>query len=252
LRFETAEVSLLGDRQENQDRSAVLADDVRVLLAVADGMGGHAGGTLAAEMAVDSLRDSFHSSRGSEDARAVLKASLELAHDAVVATGERVGFDSRPRSTCAVCLVNGAEATWAHVGDSRIYLARNGRIVTRTRDHTPIESLLRDGLISEEEIPGHPMRHYVEYCLGGVVERPLISVSESWALEPGDLIVVCSDGLWSGIGDADIAAGPEQGGSLQDWLTHIASRAVRICTPYSDNTTAVALRVLSETDDDGG
>ena len=246
MRFETAEVSLLGDRDENQDRAAVHRNNGSLLLVVADGMGGHSGGALAAEVAVDSLCRTFADAEPPADSREFLRAAVEVAHDAVVAVGEKVGIGSRPRATCAVCMVHEGGATWAHVGDSRVYLVRAGAVVTRTRDHTPIESLLQDGLISEEEIAGHPMRHYVEYCLGGLAERPLISVSEPVPLEAGDLLLVCSDGFWSGLADADIGAGPDLGGELQDWLARMASRAVRVGTPYSDNTTVVALRALAD------
>lgn len=246
MRFETAEVSLLGDREENQDRAAVQVASHGVLLVVADGMGGHAGGALAAEAAVDSLVASFMAAGPGEDSRVMVRAALEAAHDAVVTAGERTGLGSRPRSTCAVCMVRDGRAVWAHVGDTRVYFARAGELVTRTRDHTPIESLLQDGLISEEEVAGHPMRHYVEYCLGGVTERPPLTVSDLVELAPGDLLVVCSDGLWATISDAELASGPGDAGSLQDWLTRLAGRAVRLGTPYSDNTTAVALRALAD------
>jgi serine/threonine protein phosphatase PrpC len=243
LHFELAEVSLLGDREENQDRSVVRTDRAGVLLVVADGMGGHAGGALAAEVALDSLCRSFAAADAESEPRQFLQEALAYAHDDVVRIGEEVAAGSRPRATCAVCLVQDGRATWAHVGDSRIYFARGGKVVTRTRDHTPIESLLQDGLISEEEIAGHPMRHYVEYCLGGFAERPLITVSETAGLETGDILLVCSDGLWSGVSDAEIGAGPEDGAAMQDWLARLAGRAVRAGTPYSDNTTVVALRV---------
>lgn len=246
MRFETAEVSLLGDREENQDRAAIHRNNGSVLLVVADGMGGHSGGALAAEVAVDSLCRTFAQAAAGADSREFLQAAVESAHDAVVAVGEKVGIGSRPRATCAICMVQEDHATWAHVGDSRIYLARDRVVVTRTRDHTPIESLLQDGLISEEEIAGHPMRHYVEYCLGGLAERPLITISDPVPLETGDLLLVCSDGFWSGVSDADIGAGPEHDTALQDWLARMASRAVRVGTPYSDNTTVVALRARGD------
>lgn len=220
--------------------------DRGVLLVVADGMGGHAGGALAAGTAVDSLVASFLAAEPGEDSRVILRTALESAHDAVVAAGERTGLGSRPRSTCAVCMVRDGRAVWAHVGDTRVYFVRGRELVTRTRDHTPIESLLQDGLISEEEVAGHPMRHYVEYCLGGVAERPPMTVSELVELAPDDLLVVCSDGLWTTTSDTELAAGPSDAGSLQDWLTRLAGRAVRMGTPYSDNTTAVALRALAD------
>ena len=246
MRFETAVTSLLGDREENQDRAAVREGSRGLLIVVADGMGGHAGGALAASTAVDSLLRSFDEAPPHITPAAFLRGAISRAHDEVVVAGEQVGIGSRPRTTCAACLVRAGAAVWAHVGDSRVYHARDGALQARTRDHTAIEALLQDGLISEDEIPGHPMRHYVEFCLGGAPEQPLITVSEPVTLAPGDLLLLCSDGLWSGVADADIAAGPQGDTSLADWLSRIASRAVRACMPYSDNTTAAAARVLAD------
>jgi PPM family protein phosphatase len=245
LRVEIAKVSLLGDREDNQDRAVVEQGPEAVLLVVADGMGGHAGGALAAETAVQSLRQSFAAAGPNGDSRALLRAAMELAHDRVVEAGENFGVGSRPRATCAACMVRNGLATWAHVGDSRVYLARAGALVTRTRDHTPIETLLQDGLITEDEIAGHPMRHYVEYCLGGLAERPVITVSEPAPLAAGDVVLLCSDGLWSGVLEEDLAAGPDEGQTLQDWLADVARQAVRFTAPHSDNTTAVAIRSLA-------
>jgi PPM family protein phosphatase len=245
LRVETAEVSLLGDREDNQDRAVIEQRAGVVLLVVADGMGGHAGGALAAETAVRSLCQSFSAVQPGVDGRQLLRAAMESAHDTVVGAGENFGVGSRPRATCAACVVRDGIATWAHVGDSRVYHARGGAIVTRTRDHTPIESLLQDGLITEDEIPGHPMRHYVEYCLGGLAERPVITISAPTPLVAGDIVLLCSDGLWSGLQEEDLATGPSEGQSLQDWLARLASQAVRYSAPHSDNTTAVAIRSLA-------
>lgn len=246
MRFETAEISLLGDREDNQDRLAVHEAAAGLLLVVADGMGGHAGGAAAASTAVASLVQSFDRATADTDPAGFLAWAIARAHDDVVELGMRVGIGAAPRTTLAACIVRDGGAVWAHVGDTRVYHARDGALVTRTRDHTAIEALLQDGLISEDEIPGHPMRHYVEFCLGGSAEQPLVTVSEPAALAPGDLLLLCSDGLWSSLEDADLAAGPDDDISLGDWLTRIAGRAVRAAAPYSDNTTAVALRARAD------
>ena len=96
-----------------------------------------------------------------------LHLALGRAHAAVVAIGTRLAVDLRPRATCAVCLVQRQEAYWAHVGDSRVYHLRGGSVVSRTRDHSHVEQLLRDGSITRRRDPGHPMRNFVECCLGG-------------------------------------------------------------------------------------
>jgi serine/threonine protein phosphatase PrpC len=210
---------------------------------VVDGMGGHAEGARAAEAAVESMRTSFEATDEESDPAAFLREAVARAHRDVVDIGAGLPVGSRPRATFAACLVTGRQVAWAHVGDARVYLLGDGAVKARTRDHTPIESLLQEGLISEDEVSGHPMRHYVEYCLGGFAELPEISVGGPLELSDGELVLACSDGLWSGVPDGEIAASAASAGALDAWLACLASRAVRQTTPYADNTTAVALRM---------
>lgn len=239
---ETAEVSLLGDREENQDRYGVLTASDAILLVVLDGMGGHAGGARAAEAALKSLHRSFEFTGPGTDPAEFLRKAVARAHQDVVALGDDVPAGARPRATCAVGFVRDGQASWAHVGDARVYHLRDGVVLNRTRDHTPVEQLLQDGLITEDEVIGHPMRHYVEFCLGGFTELPEISVAGPCALESGDIVLVCSDGLWSGLTESQLAASSRDALELGGWLARLAARAIRQTTPYSDNTTAVALR----------
>ena len=102
-----------------------------------------------------------------------------------------------PRAQSAWC--KGSSAYWAHVGDSRVYLLRNGKIVERTRDHSHVELLLRAGRITERQAQGHPMRNYVECCIGGDPVLPEMTLSGRRSLLPGDILLLCSDGLWSGL-----------------------------------------------------
>lgn len=223
-----------------------MASGDRTFCAVLDGMGGHAEGAQAAEVAVDSLRRSFETSGQAADPEAFLRGALEQAHREVVGIGDDLPAAARPRATVAVFLVDGDRATWGHVGDARVYHFRDGKVLSRTRDHTPVEQLVRDGLITEADIPGHPLRHYVEYCLGGFSELPDISVAELTPLEPGDVLLACSDGLWSGVDDEALAATAGDAADLDGWLARQAGRAIRATMPYSDNTTAIALRITED------
>src|SRR5690606_9904238 len=135
--MEYAKLSLAGNRQDNQDRVDVLTREAAALLVVVDGMGGHAEGGKAAEVTVATLKRCFADERHAVfDPQGFLTVSLALAHAKVVELGRDVAIDHKPRATCAVCLVQDAGAYWAHVGDSRIYQLRDGRIHERTRDHS--------------------------------------------------------------------------------------------------------------------
>ncbi len=137
---------------------------------------------------------------------------------------------------------------WAHVGDSRVYQLREGTILERTRDHSHVELLLREGLIHEHELRGHPMRNFVECCLGGDAPLPDMSVTGRKKLSPGDVLLVCTDGVWSGVDDdghrdRSSAHGNE---SLDRSLRSLAERAVARNSPYSDNTSVAAVRWLGD------
>ena len=243
MKLEFADVSLTGDRDENQDRAAVVVANEAALLLVMDGMGGHAYGARAAETAIKSVVAMFKAlPKPLFDPPGFLHLALGRAHQAVVGIGSRLAVDLRPRATCAVCVVQRDEAWWAHIGDSRVYHLRNNTVLARTRDHSHVEQLLREGSISEDEIPGHPMRNYVECCLGGEPAVPEMSISRRQPLAEGDILLVCTDGIWSNLKDADIAGFWKPGnGSCGDALKALAGRAVAASAPHSDNASAASL-----------
>jgi len=239
-------VSLTGDREDNQDRAAVVTGDGTALIVVMDGMGGHAHGARAAETGCKVMLELYRAEhKPLFDPLGFLHLALGRAHAAIVAIGNRIAMDSRPRATCAVCLVQRGEAYWAHVGDSRVYHLRGGAVVTRTRDHSHVEQLLRDGSIREEEIPGHPMRNFVECCLGGESVIPEMTISRRQPLEDGDVLLVCSDGVWSNLKDSDIAGmlkpSAKANGSTKPALTKLVEKAVAASAPHSDNASAAIL-----------
>jgi serine/threonine protein phosphatase PrpC len=239
-------LSLAGNRSENQDRVDVFANDSSLLMAVVDGMGGHAHGARAAEVTVSTLKEYFaEMTLPVFDPQGFLTLALARAHDRVVKLGDGVALDHKPRATCAVCLVQDGGAFWAHVGDSRIYQLRGGAINARTRDHSHVELLLREGLIAENEMRGHPMRNFVECCLGGDAPLPDMSVTARRKLAPGDVLLACTDGLWSGVEDGEIAKLSADGGEpLERGVRTLAERAVARNSPYSDNTSVTAVRWL--------
>lgn len=244
--IEFAEVSLTGDREDNQDRAAVVTGDGTALLVVMDGMGGHAHGARAAETGCKVMLELYRAEhKPLFDPLGFLHLALGRAHAAIVAIGSRIAMDSRPRATCAVCIVQRGEAYWAHVGDSRVYHLRGGAVVTRTRDHSHVEQLLRDGTIREEEIPGHPMRNFVECCLGGEAAIPEMTLSRRQPLEDGDVLMVCTDGVWSNLKDPDIAGmlkpSAKANGSTRPALAKLVETAVAASAPHSDNASAASL-----------
>jgi len=244
MQIEYAKVSALGDRTDNQDRAAVVVANDAALMMVFDGMGGHSDGAAAAETGLKVVQDAFTSSKiPIFDPQGFLYLALSRAHDEVVKLGNDLAVDFRPRATCAVCLVQEGGAFWAHIGDSRIYQLRDGKVLSRSRDHSHVEVLIQEGAITEEEALDHPMRNFVECCIGGDAPVPDMSIANKKKLQPGDVLLACSDGLWSGLSDSDVAQIANNGdASLTENLKDLSVRALKANSPYSDNTTGTALK----------
>ena len=246
MQIEYAKVSALGDRQDNQDRAAVVVSEEAALMLVFDGMGGHSDGAKAAETGIKVVQDMFmNAAQPIFDPQGFLYMALSKAHDEVVVLGTDLNVDFRPRATCAVCLVQEGRAYWAHIGDSRIYQVREQKVLTRSRDHSHVEVLIQEGAISEEEAQDHPMRNFVECCIGGDAPVPDMSITNGKKLEAGDVLLVCSDGLWAGLSDDDMAEiGTPGNNNLVENLKSLSMKALNVNSPYSDNTTGTALRWL--------
>jgi serine/threonine protein phosphatase PrpC len=243
---EVAEISFLGNRKENQDRVAVVIANNTALLIAIDGMGGHANGALAAELAVETIEKLFLAqSHPVFDPQGFLHMAIGQAHAAVVELGAGISVETRPRATCALCLVQDESAYWGHVGDSRIYLLRDGAVHERSRDHSHIELLLYEGAITEAELADHPMRNYVECCLGGDAELPRMSITRSKPMRKGDVMLVCTDGFWSSLAEAQLADLSKANGALDENLKALGGVATRMAAPHSDNTSAAALNFSS-------
>jgi serine/threonine protein phosphatase PrpC len=248
LKVEYADISLLGAREENQDRATVAVAEHAALLLVVDGMGGHADGARAAEVTQRVLLESFwHTPQPLFDPLGFLHMTLGRAHEEVVRIGAHLPLEQRPRATCAVCIVQQGSAWWAHIGDSRIYHMRDGALIARTRDHSHVELLLREGLITVEQVQMHPMRNFVESCIGGDPILPDMSITPRQLVEPGDVFLVCTDGLWGALRDTEMTQRFEvPGATLRDSLLALGELAVARAGAGSDNTSAAALRWLGD------
>lgn len=245
MRAQYAEISLRGAREDNQDRVTAAVSEQAAMLLVLDGMGGHAEGERAAELARKVLVENFwHTPQPLLDPLGFLHLSLGQAHEEVAAIGAGLPIEHRPRATCAMCIVQERTAWWAHMGDSRIYLLRDNAVRRRTRDHSHVEVLLQEGLISEAQAQTHPMRNYVECCLGGDPILPEMTVARCQRVLPGDVLLVCSDGFWANLAEEDIVASLFSGAPLRDSLQALADNAVRRAGAGSDNTSAAVLRLI--------
>jgi serine/threonine protein phosphatase PrpC len=198
LTIETISAQHIGDRGEQQDRVAIYPHSTHkgALLAVlADGMGGHTGGSLAAEQVLFKARHAFEASPpNAENVRATLAAAINDAHDGIKLAA--LTSEQDPHSTACVLILQPGRADWAYCGDSRIYHFRKGEKISRTFDHSYVMDLVRQGLISEEDAEKHPNKNILLSCLGDE-PPPRIDYGETAPLQDGDAFLLCSDGLWA-------------------------------------------------------
>ncbi len=205
LSVETCAAQHTGDRKEQQDRVALLPHPSRpgLLMAVlADGMGGHSGGSMAADQVILKAQQNFEAfGPASESPRELLGSIIEEAH--VVIDLTRFTSEQDPHSTACVLLFQPGRVDWAHCGDSRIYHFRSERLASRTVDHSLVNELVRQGRITEEEALTHPQRNILLTSLGGE-HPPTIDYGEAVPPRHQDIFLLCSDGLWAYFSDTEL------------------------------------------------
>lgn len=234
-----------GDRREQQDRVALLPHPKGggvALAVVADGMGGHTGGALAAQQVLHTAGANLGQfSARSEAPVELLEASLNEAHMLIKAS--RFINEKDPHSTAVMLLLQPGKVSWAHCGDSRMYRFRGEHLLFRTTDHSYVESLVAKGRISPEQAQVHPNRNILLTSLGGN-ESPRIDHGEAADLQAGDAFVLCSDGLWGYFGDAEFGAvvASHSARAASDLLINRARKRAR---GDGDNVSLVVIKLLA-------
>ncbi len=245
MQYEIGRVSSVGNRKTNQDRIGVIESHGGIVLILGDGLGGKPGGELAAETLIHSVEYSLrHEIMPIENPEKLLKKLIIKAHYDILAVGKKQKPPIKPGSTAVLCLIQNKKAWWAHVGDSRFYLFRDGLPLYRTKDDSFVEQLYQRGEISLDKLDGHPMRNYVTQCIGLMDTEPKVTISKGLDLELGDTLLLCSDGFWEPLDDAQIGSNLTDS-SIKESIQKLATRAEQTSYPKSDNTTVLAMRITS-------
>lgn len=240
MNYGIAQHTLPGTRSVNQDRSAYAERDNALLMVVADGLGGYLAGEMAAQIVTDTVIGSFGKIRTPtiKDPAAFLVLSMSLAHHRINRKSKQEGIKvSYPRTTCVACLIQNGYAYWAHVGDSRLYHFRDNRFLTRTIDHTNTDPMYQEGFLDEKESM-RESSHLIR-CVGGP-KRPLVTLGAETRLEQGDVLLLCTDGLWRAFTDRDMEKVLD-GRRLDDSIGRMMDKSARKFRRECDNMTALAL-----------
>mgnify|MGYP006053445051 FL=1 len=241
MRFTIFQESRIGKRRTNQDRVAYSYTRDALLMVLADGMGGHLYGEIAAQISVQFIAQSFQQEARPKVSDPVLFLSrvLSNAHHAILDYAFDKHLTDIPRTTVVACLIQDGVAHWAHAGDSRLYMIRKGRLLYQTRDHSRVQLMLDQGLLDAEAAAVHPGRNRIFSCLGGN-HPPQIEFSRGVSLTNGDVVAICSDGVW----------GPLEPGSLVNTLSdgrvmesvpRLMNEAEELGGHQCDNMTLIAM-----------
>jgi len=247
--IEIVTLSQPGGRDYNEDVHGHWHNGHFVACLVADGAGGHGGGDVAAATARSSILGGYAAAPSLDGD--FLRQLLEQANLDVVARQAEGGKLAAMRTTAVLAAIDlEAQAlVWAHTGDSRAYLFRGGAIVARTIDHSLVQQMVAGGMLDEEGARLHPQRNMLLSALGSISDPLEIAVSERMRLQAGDVLLLCSDGVWEVLGDERLVESLHAARGPAPWAELIDAQVRALGKPGQDNYTALILWA-SENDDE--
>jgi PPM family protein phosphatase len=234
-----------GAREHNEDDLRFGAGETVAYAVLSDGAGGHANGAIAADLVVRLVTMRL---------QAALRVSAQTLHEAVheahaLLKQQQQGGAASEREQMHATLVAlwidvpRGLALWTHVGDSRLYLLREGRVRHVTRDDSVVRQMLDAGLIDDSVAQSHPMKHHLLCAIGVAADFTAHTLQSPFELANGDALLLCSDGWWEGLPAADIERTLEQAQEPEQWLQAMQTLIEQAAHPQQDNHSAIAVWV---------
>ena len=236
MKFSVYQISRQGGRERNEDRMGYAYTRESGLFVLADGMGGHPEGAMAAQLALQTLSAYFQKAANPtvREVPEFLSSALMAAHHQIIRYAAEKGMLDTPRTTLVAALMERGQMHWVHCGDSRLYVVRDGALLTRTRDHSYMEQQAHMGRATE-----HINRNILFTCLGSPA-KPVFDLSGPLSLQQGDRVLLCSDGLWGTVSDEEIAAELSRH-ALEHSVPDLVETALKRGGPRCDNVTVLAM-----------
>jgi serine/threonine protein phosphatase PrpC len=238
--FSVFQMSRQGGRKTNEDRMGYCYTRGSAVLMLADGLGGHPEGEVAANIAVETVAAMFQKMAQPKltDVADFLSDAIMAAHLRILHYAQGKAMHDSPRTTLVVAVIQSGQVSWAHCGDSRLYLVRQHKLLTRTQDHSFAERG-RHRHPTAIPTPAELNRNVLFTCLGSPV-KPVFHVAEPVALQHNDKLMLCSDGLWSIVPEHDIVSRLSEQ-TVEDAVLALVDQAILEAGYRSDNVTCVAL-----------
>lgn len=242
FRLTVAAQSSRGQRSSNEDYLGMIDLGSRgCCLALADGAGGHGNGALAARLTVDAVLEGYHDNPLFAPAGL---ASLISRAEHTVSTEQPVSASRQHMCATVVLLCiepTAGRALWAHWGDSRLYCFRAGAVHCMTEDHSVVQQLLHAGVYQKQDLRQLPNRNVLAGAIGAHSQVPPTVLGQAMELEDGDAFLLCSDGLWENLQEADMEASLRESDRPDVWLEQMVARVTAAGKPNQDNLSALAL-----------
>ena len=242
MKFAHATLSHPGGRGVNEDAfNNLMISESQACWVVADGLGGHGGGDVASKITVDSIIAGYKDKP--EFSAAQLDTMVALAHQAIVQGQQDADRISSMRSTVVVLMLQEAQALWAHVGDSRLYHFSKGVKALQTRDHSVPQVMVDAGDIAYDDIRHHEDRNRLTRSLGNNGKLRTTILDRPQEIGVGDAFLLCTDGFWEFVTEAEMEATLANSASPSDWLTQMEVILIRKAPASHDNYTVTAIFV---------
>lgn len=236
-----AVVSKPGGRPQNEDACGYWSSNTAFCFVVSDGLGGYHGGQIASQQVVSSVLKHF---AGNPD---ISPRNLsDLLADANQALIERKRVEpmlAEMRATAVILAIDFArgQANWAHLGDSRLYCFRQGRIAFRTADHSYLQNMVNLGHLDRSELRNHPMGNLLLGALGGMEEFTPTIQEQAIALQAGDAFLLCTDGFWQAVNETEMLNGLAGASSVNEWLSTMETALLARVKQGHDNYSAIGI-----------
>jgi serine/threonine protein phosphatase PrpC len=239
MKFSVFQVSRKGGRENNEDRMGYSYTRAAGIFFLTDGMGGHPQGEVAAQLALQVISTMFQKEAKPRlpDVALFLTTAVTAAHRQIHRYAMARNMLDSPRTTIVAAVVQAGAVTWIHCGDSRLYLVRQGELLARTRDHSFVEQ--RQNGAAGLKQPEQFNRNILFTCLGSPA-RPMFELTGPVVLRQGDRLMLCSDGLWASLSDAEITYHLSHKPVNQS-VPDLVEDALRKAGDLSDNVTVIAL-----------
>lgn len=241
MQLEISVLSNTGGRERNEDACGFWTGGGYSFSVVSDGAGGHGGGDVASKLAVRVILKSLQDTAASTGA--ALAAALKEAHEAIVHKQPTRPELAAMRATATVLAIDTVhhEALWGHVGDTRLYCFRGGRIVAQTKDHSVVQKMVDAGYLAQTAVRQSLQRSKLFAALGHDEEFTATILPAAFPLEAGDAFLLCTDGFWEYVDESTMLATLGETKTPADWLREMVDDVVRRGGREQDNFSALAI-----------